>query len=288
MRANRGRYPDRNAAEQLLRGGSAGRPADPLANHDPLACLLAVAAAAPAHDRELAGEAEAVMAFRRALSGPAPQPRRPSMSATKLLVAKAVLAALGVTGGGVALAAATGHMPSNLTGTPAAASSAASATAMPSANGKPATHPVSSPSPSLRGLCQAYTAHVGSSPGKALDSPAFSALITAAGGKDKVAAFCASMSVGPAGQRAHCASGRQAEFAPDPGEHHAPHGQADHGPDQSPHGSTHVTSVTHAYCLGFQTSLAVPRRGGDEPWKMPSPPAGRTAELGISVKSVCG
>lgn len=137
MRANRGRYPDRNAAEQLLRGGSAGRPADPLANHDPLACLLAVAAAAPAHDRELAGEAEAVTAFRRAHSGPAPQPRRPSMSATKLLVAKAVLAAVGVTGGGVALAAATGHMPSNLTGTPAAASSAASATAMPSANGKP-------------------------------------------------------------------------------------------------------------------------------------------------------
>ena len=193
MRANRGRYPHRNAAEQLLRGGSAGQPADPLANHDPLACLLAVAAAAPAHDRELAGEAEAVMAFRRALSGPAPQPRRPMMSATKLLVAKAVLAAVGVTGGGVALAAATGHMPSNLTGTPAAASSAASATALPPANGKPATHPVSSPSPSLRGLCQAYTAHVGSSPGKALDSPAFSALITAAGGKDKVAAFCASM-----------------------------------------------------------------------------------------------
>lgn len=113
------------------------------------------------------------------------------MSATKLLVAKAVLAAVGVTGGGVALAAATGHMPSNLTGTPAAANSAASAAAMPSADRKPATHPVSSPSPSLRGLCQAYTAHVGSSPGKALDSPAFSALITAAGGKDEVAPFCA-------------------------------------------------------------------------------------------------
>jgi hypothetical protein len=64
---------------------------------------------------------------------------------------------------------------------------------MPSANGKPASHPASSPSPSLRGLCQAYTAHVGSSPGKELDSPAFSALITAAGGTDKVAAFCTSL-----------------------------------------------------------------------------------------------
>ena len=192
MRANRRRRLNRNTAERLLRGGPAGQPADPLAGHDALASLLA-AAAAPTLGRDLAGEAEAVTAFRRALSGPAPQPRRPLMSATKLLVAKAVLAAVGVTGGGVALAAATGHLPSNLTGTPAAASSAASATAMPPANGKPASHPASGPSPSLRGLCQAYTAHVGSSPGKALDSPAFSALITAAAGKDKVAAFCTSL-----------------------------------------------------------------------------------------------
>ena len=115
------------------------------------------------------------------------------MSAAKLLVAKAVLAAVGVSGGGVALAAATGHLPSNLTGTPAAASSAATATVMPSASGNPASRPAASPSPSLRGLCQAYTAHVGSSPGKALDNPAFSALITTAGGKDKVTAFCASL-----------------------------------------------------------------------------------------------
>lgn len=116
------------------------------------------------------------------------------MSATKLLAAKAVLAAMGLTGGGVALAAATGHLPSNLTGTPTAARSAASATAMPSPSEKPAaSHPASSPSPSLRGLCQAYTSHAGSNPGKALSNPAFSALITAAGGKDKAAAFCASL-----------------------------------------------------------------------------------------------
>lgn len=113
------------------------------------------------------------------------------MSAGKLLIAKAVIAALGVSGGGVALAAATGHMPSSFTGKPAAAASAASATETPSANGNPSGHPASSPSPSLRGLCQAYTAHVGSNPGKALESPAFSALITAAGGKSNVAAFCA-------------------------------------------------------------------------------------------------
>jgi hypothetical protein len=115
------------------------------------------------------------------------------MSATKLLAAKAVLAAVGLTGGGAALAAATGHLPSSLTGAPAATRSAASAAVTPAANGKPASDPASSPSPSLRGLCQAYTAHAAGNPGKALDNPAFSALITAAGGKDKVAPYCASL-----------------------------------------------------------------------------------------------
>jgi hypothetical protein len=115
------------------------------------------------------------------------------MSATRLLVAKAVIAAVGVSGGGVALAAATGHMPANLTGKPAAAGSAAAATAMPAASGQSTNHPAGTPSPSLRGLCQAYTAHAGRNTGKSLESPAFSALITAAGGKDSVTAYCVSL-----------------------------------------------------------------------------------------------
>jgi hypothetical protein len=115
------------------------------------------------------------------------------MSATRLLVAKAVIAAVGVSGGGIALAAATGHMPANHTGTAAAAHSPAPATAKPDAGGKSASHPAGTPSPSLRGLCQAYTAHAGRNTGKSLESPAFSALITAAGGKDSVTAFCASL-----------------------------------------------------------------------------------------------
>jgi hypothetical protein len=180
---------NRNTAEQLLRGESASGPASQLADHYALASLLAFAAA-PEANRELAGEAEAVRAFRRAHLGPATQPRRPLMSATRLLVAKAVLVVVGVSGGGFALAAATGHMPANLTGKPATARSAAAATAMPAAGGKSASHPAASPSPSLRGLCQAYTAHAGRNTGKALDSPAFTALITAAGGKDSVTGFC--------------------------------------------------------------------------------------------------
>ncbi len=192
MSTNRRRRLNRTTAEQLLRS----RPASPLADGDVLASLLE-AAAAPVHDREIAGEAEAVTAFREAHLSPATQPRRPLMSATtKLLAIKAVLAAMGITGGGVALAAATGHLPSQLGGTPAAASSAqasASATATPSPSRSPESNPTASPSPSLRGLCQAYTAGAGSNPGKALDNPAFTALITTAGGKDKVAAFCTNL-----------------------------------------------------------------------------------------------
>jgi hypothetical protein len=54
-----------------------------------------------------------------------------------------------------------------------------------------------SPSPSLVGLCTAYQADVADSPGKALDNPAFTALITAAGGKDNVIAYCTAILPGP-------------------------------------------------------------------------------------------
>jgi hypothetical protein len=110
------------------------------------------------------------------------------MSATKLLVVKVLLAATGVTaGGGVALAASTGHLPGALGGQ---SSASPSATATP---GTSAMHPTASPSPNLKGLCTAYTKGVADSSGKALDNPAFSALITAAGGKSNVAAFCATL-----------------------------------------------------------------------------------------------
>lgn len=182
----------RTAAEQLLRGRQARRQASGSA----LAGLLA-AAAAPPRDRELAGEHQAVAAFREARLSPANNPRRPEMSAAKLLAVKALIAVLGVSGGGVALAAATGHLPAQPGGSHSPASPAAAAPAAahstPSAAGHPASHPGASPSPSVRGLCQAYTAHPGSNPGKSLGNPAFTALISAAGGKDHVAAYCAAM-----------------------------------------------------------------------------------------------
>jgi hypothetical protein len=190
MNAKRYRRLSRYTGNLLVRDGSAGA--------DPLADLLG-AATAPARDREIAGEEEAVAAFRAATHLsliPKQQSRRRSMSATaNLLAVKAILTAVGVTGGGVALAAATGHLPAQLGrshGAAASASASESARTMPSAATNAASDSAS-PSPSLRGLCQAYIAQVGSNPGKALSNPAFTALITTAGGKGKVTSYCTSL-----------------------------------------------------------------------------------------------
>ncbi len=189
---------DAHTGEKLLRG----RPAGPLANRDALANLIA-AAAAPGRDSELAGEQEAVAAFTVARLAPATQLRRPSMIKTgmaKLLTLKLAVAVGALAAGGVALAAGTGHLPSQPPANAHASSTNASAH---SNDARPAAHPSPSPSPSLRGLCSAYTAGVSASHGKALDNPAFTALITAAGGKDNVAAFCAAKLGSKAGQSPH-------------------------------------------------------------------------------------
>lgn len=212
MNAQQDRHLDREAAEMLLRGG---RPPGAPAGTGPVAGVLA-AAAAPARDRELTGEAKAVAAFHVARLRPATRTRRPALSVTKLLAVKAALALAGVAGGGVALAAATGHLHPDAGGGPSSAglvgASATSAVATPAqARPTPAGHHAPSPSPSLRGLCQAYTAGVGNNPGKALENPAFTALIRAAGGRGNVAAYCASL------------------LASKPGRGHtAPHGHGKH------------------------------------------------------------
>jgi hypothetical protein len=120
---------------------------------------------------------------------------------TKLAVATAATAA--VTAGGVAAVAATGNLPGSPDSHSASTSATAAASATSSVSTTEATEPShgdakstgavprGSPSPSLVGLCHAYTAGAGSEHGKALESPAFTVLITTAGGKDKVDAYCA-------------------------------------------------------------------------------------------------
>jgi hypothetical protein len=116
----------------------------------------------------------------------------------KVLTVKAAAAAMAVTaaGGGLALAATNGALPSGADNTHG--QSSAHATALPSAAaaagaaaaGADADHGSAAPSPSLVGLCRAYAAGVHDNPGKALDNPAFGALIAAADGKDQVSDYC--------------------------------------------------------------------------------------------------
>jgi len=120
--------------------------------------------------------------------------------AFKFFTVKAAAVAAVVLGtGGVALAASTGAIPMPLPNHHAVPSASAT-TSQPGGRPDSSTHPgTADPSPSLVGLCRAYTAGAGADHGKALENPAFQALITAAGGNDGVDAFCAKLlaSAGP-------------------------------------------------------------------------------------------
>ncbi|MGW4529137.1 hypothetical protein [Amycolatopsis sp. NPDC004378] len=120
-------------------------------------------------------------------------------------LAVAAAAATVVTAGGVAAVAATGNLP----GSPDDHSVTGPATTAPSTKLSVSTTemaapshgdaksssavPRGTPSPSQVGLCDAYVAGAGTEHGKALESPAFTFLITTAGGTDKVGAYCANI-----------------------------------------------------------------------------------------------
>jgi hypothetical protein len=198
---------DRAAAERLLRG----EPADPRHPDDLLAVLLATVAA-PAHLGEPAGEEAAVAAFRAARAavsfraaghsaGAAATTRQRRWESawtrrwTRHPVRLAVVALTAATAGGVALTAGTVPWSPNPDGRRPATSPAGSPQTgvVPGASRGQDGSPAGTPRPSYVGLCRAYNAGVGSAPGKALDNPAFSSLIRSAGGRDKVAAYCAAL-----------------------------------------------------------------------------------------------
>lgn len=219
MRAHRFRRANRRTAEQSLRGAPDRVRTD---GPDALNDLLA-AASAPARRGELAGEEAAVVAFRAAHLAEAVQPRRQSMlkvTLAKVLTVKiAAVAVATLAVGGVAVAAATGNLPNQGNPTPPPAVTVPSLPNRASgssgegegpnapdknkddkgtAPGKPNGDNASqSQSSSLAGLCNAFTAGAGADQGKALENPAFTALITAAGGKDKVPAYCADLAGKP-------------------------------------------------------------------------------------------
>ncbi len=135
----------------------------------------------------------------------------------KALTVKVAAAALATTAaaGGVAYAASEGALPGQ-SGDHSVSRSAApekskDATAKDN-NGKGPGEANGSPSPSLVGLCHAYTSGVATSKGKALENPAFTVLITTAGGADKVAAYCTKLLADEAAAKpSHPATGKPAD-----------------------------------------------------------------------------
>ncbi len=216
MSTNRSRRIDRETAEHLLGGAATGTQDGP----DALTDLLA-AATAPATTAELAGEEAALTAFRQAahLAGSTPSvsaraakprtgstrvPRRRTMAncaPARFISAKAAAAALAATAlGGVAVAAGTGNLPVELGGAPAAPATtrAADGTAgqptaitapipSPGTPGRALASPAgpASPSSALATLCRSWP-----TTGKPATDPRFEPLTRAAGGSDRVAAYC--------------------------------------------------------------------------------------------------
>lgn len=215
-------------AERLVGNARAGTHSS-----DPLATVLA-AAAAPARPDELARAEAVVDAFRAANLVRPPQSRRRSMLSTtlaKLATAKAAVAVIAVSGGGIALAAGSGHLPGvsgstqHPTARPDASTTASHHSTHSAGAGRSAASgaaaarnstPHGSPSPNLRGLCTAFTAGVGDNPGKALDNPAFTVLINTAGGKDQVANYCSTLLGAAHGKPSTHPSGKPTHGAPAP------------------------------------------------------------------------
>ncbi|HEY7596081.1 MAG TPA: hypothetical protein VH969_23260 [Actinophytocola sp.] len=228
----------RDAAEQLLDGGPATTEAD-----RPLATVLHVAAA-PAHPAELSGERAALAAFEAAQLTPAPSPRRQNVlksTLAKILTVKAAVvlaAAAGTTG--VVLASTSGaltpsdgpseHRPADH---PPAVHSPAHTPAGTSRdnNGDSAGKSGDAPSPSMAGLCNAYEAHKDDNPGKALDSPAFKALISAAGGEDNVDEYCDAIAASKDTGRPDDSHGKPTDRPDNPGNGHGNGGDPGNGDD---------------------------------------------------------
>ncbi|MEU1836664.1 hypothetical protein [Micromonospora chersina] len=191
---------DQETVERLLVGPAADAQDGPEA----LVRFLAAVRAAP-RPHELSGEGAALQAFRMAQAGDPVSLRvsRPERRLRAGLVgAKLALAALLATAtGGVALAAVTGHLPGPLGGGGGAdttASPSAGADGRPTPTGDPShpSTPATGPTdrsgsrPALAGLCTAYQAKKNEDRGRALEAPPFADLVSAAGGREKVPAYC--------------------------------------------------------------------------------------------------
>jgi hypothetical protein len=239
MNVSRDRRISARDAEHLLSGVRVDR-------HARVARVLR-AAAAPGRPGELNGRQEALAAFRRGRVHTAPPRRQPTIKSVglKLLTIKAaVVTALFVGAGGVAVAAGTGALPMPLRGVRTPTTSAEHPTSNhgvvasphPSVTGSPGT----SPSTSVIDLCHAYLEGNGSARGKILDSPEFRPLVVAAGGKQKVEGFCSKLA---GGQSAH----------PKPG-------SSGHASGHPSHPNGHTTGAANGRRVGATAVRAASRK----------------------------
>lgn len=154
------------------------------------------AATAPATAYELR-HAEAAAGAYAAVHAEAAHGHRPAVllgrRAGRLLGLKvAALIAAATTASGLALAATTGVLPTPLRPRPALTSGpASSAPVRASAATSTQPHPTPSAAPNVAALCTAYDATPSAQRQKVLTTPGFAALVAAAGGADKVSAYCA-------------------------------------------------------------------------------------------------
>jgi hypothetical protein len=148
--------------------------------------------------------------------------------------------------GGVALAAGSvswsqdpaDHRPVSASATPSGPAGGSNASRGPSGS------PAATPHPSAVGLCRAYTAGAGSAPGKALENPAFTSLIKAAGGKDKVPGYCAAVLAADSKRAKRAQRSNQPNSS---GKGKAGHPSALPTPSDQPHGKANPQHTGAAY-----------------------------------------
>ncbi|MEU9825427.1 hypothetical protein [Micromonospora chersina] len=207
---------DRAESERLLDAARAGAPAGP--GGDPLAHLLA-AAAAPADPGELAGEEQALAAFRAARAAPAPVPAVAPRPRHRVRLGAALAGLAATATAGVAFAAVSldrgtepasppapstpGSTGAGSTG-PGTPTDSGSGSAGPT-GGEPSTAPTSGASggpgrpagaAQLAGLCRGYLAKSDGQRARALETAAYADLVTAAGGAERVEGYCLALVAG--------------------------------------------------------------------------------------------
>ncbi|MFD2765007.1 hypothetical protein [Micromonospora eburnea] len=206
---------DRAESERLLDAARAGQPPP---GADPLARLLA-AASAPGDSTELAGEEQALAAFRAARANPSAAPApAPRWGRFRVGVAAWTAGIAAVATAGVAVAAVnldrsevptpTPPPPSTVSAGTSAGSTGAGSPSRP-AQSRAASPSTGAPVPSaepgptgsgdpgkpappgnLAGHCRAYLAKSAEQRARALDTPGFAGLVTAAGGAEQVEEYC--------------------------------------------------------------------------------------------------